>query len=137
MQASKSSVALSAVLAAGYLLIVPAANAQAQQTPQQSPPASSAAPNATSPATPSADIPDQKLDAAAKAVKGITALQNTYEQKLSQAPQSDKGRIADEADSAMAKVVTDQGLSVEEYTNILQVAQNNPTVHQKLLDRLK
>jgi hypothetical protein len=137
MRALKSSVALSAVLTAGYILFVPAANAQAQQTPQQSPPASSTAPDATSPATPSADIPDQKLDAAAKAVKGITALQNTYEQKLTQAPQAEKGRIADEADSAMAKVVTDQGLSVEEYTNILQVAQNNPTVHQKLLDRLK
>jgi Domain of unknown function (DUF4168) len=134
MQVSNGPVALSAVLTAGYLLVAPAANAQAQQTP----PASTTAPNATlSPSAPSADIPDQKLDAAAKAVKGISALQNTYEQKIAQAPQADKNRIADEADSAMAKVVTDQGLSVEEYTNILQVAQNNPTVHQKLLDRLK
>jgi len=134
MQISNGSVALSAVLTAGYLLVAPAANAQAQQTP----PASTTAPNATQMApAPSADIPDQKLDAAAKAVKGISALQNTYEQKIAQAPQADKNRIADEADSAMAKVVTDQGLSVEEYTNILQVAQNNPTVHQKLLDRLK
>jgi hypothetical protein len=134
MRVSNGSAALSAVLTAGCLLFVPAANAQGQQTPQQTPPASSTAPNA---ARPSADISDQKLDAAAKAVKGISALQNTYEQKLSQAPQADKGRIADEADNAMAKVVTDQGLSVEEYTNILQVAQSNPTVHQKLLDRLK
>jgi hypothetical protein len=70
-------------------------------------------------------------------VKGISALKNSYEQKLAKAPQSDKGRIADEANSAMAKVVTEQGLSVEEYANILEVAQNNPTVHQKLLDRLK
>jgi hypothetical protein len=133
MQASNGSIALSAVLTAGYLLFVPAANAQAQQTA----PATSTAPKAESPSTPSADISDQKLDAAAKAVKGISVLQNSYEQKLAKAPQSDKGRIADEADSAMAKVVADQGLSVEEYTNILQVAQNNPTVHQKLLDRLK
>jgi hypothetical protein len=131
MRTSNGPVALSAVLTAGYLLFVPAANAQAQQTP----PTSTTAPNATQ--KPSADISDQKLDAAAKAVKGISALQNTYEQKIAQAPQADKSRIADEADSAMQKVVTDEGLSVEEYTNILQVAQNNPTVHQKLLDRLK
>jgi Domain of unknown function (DUF4168) len=130
MRASDVPVALSAVLAAGYLLFVPAANAQAQQTPP-----ATTAPSATP--APSADISDQKLDAAAKAVKGISALQNTYEQKIAQAPQADKSRIADEADSAMQKVVTDQGLTVEEYTNILQVAQNNPTVHQKLLDRLK
>jgi len=37
----------------------------------------------------------------------------------------------------MAKAVTDQGLSVEEYTAILQVAQNNPTVQDKIIQRLK
>jgi hypothetical protein len=136
MRGSNVSVALRtilAVLTAGYLLCVPAANAQAQQTP----PATSTAPNAGSPSTPAADISEQKLDAAAQAVKGISALRTSYEQKLAEAPQSDKGRIAEEADSAMAKVVADQGLSVDEYTNILEVAQNNPTVRQKLLDRLK
>jgi hypothetical protein len=131
MRASNGPAVLGVAVAAGYLLFVPVANAQAQQTP----PASTTAPKATP--APSADISDQKLDAAAKAVKGISALQNTYEQKIAQAPQEDKSRIADEADSAMQKVVTDQGLTVEEYTSILQVAQNNPTVHQKLLDRLK
>jgi hypothetical protein len=136
MQGSNGSVALRAILAvltAGYLLCVPAATAQAQQTPA----APSTVPNTGSPSTPSADISEQKLDAAAKAVKGISALRTSYDEKLAKAPQSDKGRIADEAQSAMEKVVADQGLSVEEYTNILEVAQNNPTVHQKLLDRLK
>jgi hypothetical protein len=35
------------------------------------------------------------------------------------------------------KAVTDQGLSVEEYTSIMVVAQNDPMVRQKILQRLK
>jgi hypothetical protein len=32
---------------------------------------------------------------------------------------------------------TDQGLSVAEYTEILQIAQNNPAVREKILQRIK
>jgi hypothetical protein len=35
------------------------------------------------------------------------------------------------------KAVTDQGLSVDEYSTILQVAQNDPQVRDKLLQRLR
>lgn len=133
MRASSGTAVSGVLLAAGYLLIAPSANAQAVQP--SAPP--SAAPNVTQPPARSEDISDAKLDAAAKAVRGISMLQSTYEQKLQQTPQSDKARIADEADNAMAKVVADQGLSIEEYTNIIKLAQNDPTVHQKLLERLK
>jgi Domain of unknown function (DUF4168) len=37
----------------------------------------------------------------------------------------------------MEKAVTDQGLSVEEYTTILKVAQNDPVVRGKLVQRMK
>lgn len=130
----RSSAALSIVaLTAAFALSAPSANAQNQ-------PPSSQPPSATSPGTSgsSADIPDQKLDAAAAAVKSVTAVKESYQQKLSEAPSSaEKERIVDEAQSAMTKAVTDQGLSVEEYTSILQVAQNNPTVQNKILERLK
>ena len=36
----------------------------------------------------------------------------------------------------MAKAVTDQGLSVEEYAAILQVAQNDPDVREKIRQRI-
>ena len=36
---------------------------------------------------------------------------------------SDRNRIAEEAHDALLKAVTDQGLSVEEYTSILEVAE--------------
>lgn len=127
----RSSTGLYAVvLTAACLLAAPAVQAQDQKAA----PPSIAKPEAS---TPSANIPEQKLDAAAAAVKGVSAVRDDYEQKLAQAPQDQKPRIVDEADNAMAKAVTDQGLSVEEYTTILQVAQNDPTVRDKLLERLK
>lgn len=121
------------ILSAACLAAVPAANAQ-NQSPS-APPAASP-PAATSPA-PSAAIPDQKLDAAAAAVKGVTAVKQNYEQKFAQAPPADKPRVADEANAAMARAVTDQGISVEEYKQILEVAQNDPVLQKKILDRLK
>jgi len=117
-------------LTAGGLLFAPAANAQ-----QQSPAAPS--PTAPGPTTAPADISDKKLDAAAAAVKKVVALRDTYEQKLAQAPAAEKQRLAGEASDAIEKAVTDQGLSVEEYTTILQVAQNDPVVRSKLVQRMK
>jgi hypothetical protein len=109
---------------------MPAAQAQ-----QQSP----AGPSATtpSPTTTPTIIPDKKLDAAAAAVKKVTVIKNNYDQQLAQAPVDEKKRLQGEAGDAMAKAVTDQGLSIEEYTTILTAAQKDPAVRDKLLQRMK
>jgi hypothetical protein len=112
------------------LLVMPAAHAQ-QQSP--SGPSSVITP---SPPTPT-NIPDKKLDAAAAAVKKVSVIKNKYDQQLAQAPVAEKKRLEDEAGDAMVKAVTDQGLSVEEYTTILNVAQKDPVVHDKLVQRMK
>jgi hypothetical protein len=126
----KSTIGFCAVtLAAAGLLLAAPANAQTQ-TPS--------APSTTTPNRPApADISEKKLDAAAKAVKNVSTIRDSYEQKLVKAPADQKAKLADEASDAMAKAVTDQGLSVEEYTSIIEVAQNDPTVRNKLLQRLK
>jgi hypothetical protein len=117
-------------LTAAGLLFMPAANAQ-----QQSPSGPSV--TAPSPTTTPANISDKKLDAAAAAVKKVSAVKGTFEQKLAQAPAAEKGRLVGEANNAMEKAVIDQGLSIEEYTTILQVAQKDPVVRDKLLQRMK
>jgi Domain of unknown function (DUF4168) len=117
-------------LPAASLLFAPAANAQ-DQSPS-APPMTAPGPT-TMPAT----IPDNKLDATAAAVKSVSAVKHAYQQKLDQAPAAEKERVADEANDAMTKAVTDQGLSIEEYTSIMRVAQADPTVREKLLQRLK
>lgn len=115
-------------LAAAGLLFAAPVNAQAQ---------SPSPPSTTKPKTAPADISEQKLDAAAKAVKNVSTIRDSYEQKLVKAPADQKAKLADEASDAMAKAVTDEGLSVEEYTTIIEVAQNDPAVRNKLLQRLK
>ena len=117
-------------LTAAGLLVMPAAQAQ-QQSP--SGPSSVITPSPTLPT----NIPDKKLDAAAAAVKKVSVIKNKYDQQLAQAPVTEKQRLEGEADDAMAKAVTDQGLSVEEYTTILNVAQKDPVVRDKLLQRMK
>ncbi|MEA2909093.1 MAG: hypothetical protein QOJ15_1174 [Bradyrhizobium sp.] len=116
------------VTAAG-LLFMPAVHAQ-----QQSPSGPSVI--TPSPTTPT-NIPDKKLDAAAAAVKKVSVIKNKYNQQLAQAPVAEKKRLEDEAGDAMVKAVTDQGLSVEEYTTILTAAQKDPIVHDKLVQRMK
>jgi hypothetical protein len=103
-------------LTAAWLLVVPGANAQNQ--------------------SPAPNISDQKLDAAAAAIDHVTSIKQDYQKKLSTAAPADKNRIAGDATNAMKKAVADQGLTVEEYTSILQVAQNDPGVREKLLQRL-
>lgn len=88
--------------------------------------------------TPAANISDQKLDATAAAVKKISAIATTYEQKIAEAPNADdKERISNEAGDAVAKAVSSEGLSLEEYKTIMTVARLDPVVREKLLQRLK
>jgi hypothetical protein len=117
--------AAAAILLIGAdLLCAPAANAQVQ----------SPSPGATD--QPS-NIPDQKLDAAAAAAQRVASLKQDYQQRIAAAAPSDKERIANDAINALAKAVTDQGLSLEEYDSILEVAQNDPEVREKIRQRIR
>jgi Domain of unknown function (DUF4168) len=62
-------------------------------------------------------ITDQKLDKAAAALERIASLQQDLRKQ-------------------MAKAVTDQGLSIDEYAQIMDVAQNDPHVRQKIMSRI-
>lgn len=84
----------------------------------------------------SANIPDQKLDAAALALQKVVDIKRTYEQRIEAASEPERQTIVDEAKNALAKAVTDQGLSIEEYTAIIVIAQRDPEVREKILSRL-
>ena len=86
---------------------------------------------------PPSNIPDQKLDAAAAAIQRVTSLTQDYQQRITAAAPADKERILNEANSALEKAVTDQGLSIEEYNSILEVTQNDPGVRAKIRQRIR
>jgi hypothetical protein len=119
----RSMRALAAAVGAVWLAAAPVAVAQTQAP-------------APAPAQPAQAIPDEKLDKAAAATVQVATLSREYRQQLAVAPQSDKQRIVDEANAAIEKAITDQGLSLQEYSSIMEEARNNPEVHQKILERL-
>ena len=124
-----------AALTVSGLIMTPAANAQMsppqarpqQQSPQAQPPQAQ---------SPSMTISDEKLNAAAAAIGRVTSIRQSYEPKIAAAPAADKQHVTEEANDAMKKAVTDQGLSVDEYNSIIRTAQNDPSVRQKLTQRI-
>jgi Domain of unknown function (DUF4168) len=121
MRVLMRSAAVILLIAMGFFF-VPAASAQVQSPDLSQEPQ---------------NIPDQKLDAAAAAIERVASLKQDYQQRIAAAAPADKERLLDEAFNAMAKAVTDQGLSVEEYDSILEVAQNDPDVREKIRQRIR
>lgn len=111
-------------LGTACLLSIPAAHAQSEpQSPAQQPSSSK--------------ISDQKLDAEAAALQHVVIVHQTYQKQIATAPSSERQRLVADANQAIKKAVTDQGLSVAEYNSILDLAQNDPGVRAKLIDRIK
>lgn len=126
----KQNASLAAVAMLATLLCAPAM-AQAEQ------PAAPKADTAPLAEQNGQQLSDEKLDKAAAAVGKVVALKQRYMERYAAADDTDRPKIADEAQTELKKAVTDQGLSVEEYDGIMQVAQNDTSVREKLLDRLK
>jgi hypothetical protein len=116
---------------------VPQAQMPQQQMPQQVPQMDVPQAQPPAPTNPTTSIPNQKLDAAAAAIQRIASLKRDYQQLLEDAPTDDQPRIADEANIALEKAVTDQGLSVQEYTAIVEMAQNDPQVRRQIIERIQ
>jgi hypothetical protein len=121
---------LAAALAtAGCYLSIPVANVFAQSPPS--------GPSTPAP-TPAPDLSDQKLSAAAAALERVVGLQNDYRQRIAEAEApAEKERLVAEANNELSKAVTEQGLSVEEYSSILDVARDNPEIRGKILQHIK
>jgi hypothetical protein len=130
----KTKIGIAIALAASTLLSLPVAPVQAE-----SPSASEATPKQTAPdqiAKP-INLSDDKLEAAAAAVKRVAAISDKYQQQLAQAPEEKKEGVVREANDALTKAVTEQGLSVEEFSMIMEVAKNDPAVREKIVQRIK
>jgi hypothetical protein len=122
-----------AIAIVGCYLSIPMANVLAQ-----SPPSGPSSPAPTPAPTPAPDLSDQKLNAAAAALERVVSLQNDYRQRIAEAEApAEKDRLVAEANDELKKAVTEQGLSVEEYSSILDVARDNPEVRGKILQRIR
>ena len=113
-----------ATLTAGCYLSIPTV-----KVPAQSP--------SPGPSTSAPDLSDQKLSATAAAMERVANLQKDYRQRIAEAEApAEKERIVAEANKELPKAVTEQGLSVDEYTSILDAARDNPEVRDKLFQHV-
>jgi len=117
-----------AAAALAIVLQAPVAGAQSNNSPQ---------PQIEKDAKPETNVPDEKLDKAAVAIGRVAALKETYAERLQTASEAERPQIINEAKTALTNAVTDQGLSVEEYSKILQVAENDAGIREKIIQRLK
>jgi len=116
---------VAAILTAGYYFSVPTVNVLAQ-APSQGPTISAR------------DLSDQKLNAVGTALERVASLRNDYRQRIAEAEApAEKERIVAEANKELTKAVTEQGLSVEEYTSILDAARDNPEIRDKLFQHVR
>jgi hypothetical protein len=110
-----------AVLTAGCYVCSPTAHALAQSPPP-------------GPSTSTPELSDQKLSAVAAALERVASLREDYGQRIVKAETpNEKERIVEEANNELTKAVTEQGLSVEEYTSILQRARHDSETRRKIL----
>lgn len=124
------------ILGTGVALTAPVAFAQTDQDQDQAQPQSRPQPLQKQP-SPHAAISDQKLDAAAAAMQQVAHVRQDYRQKIQSAEPKDQERLASEGNAALEKAVTDHGLSIDEYNSILTVAQNDPSIRARLMQRLQ
>jgi hypothetical protein len=114
-----------AILTAGCFLFIPTVSVLAQSPPP-------------GPSTSAPELSDQKLNAVAAALERIASLQKDYRQRIAEAEApADKERIVAEAHGEFTKAVTDQGLSLEEYASILDMARDDSEIRDKLLRRVR
>jgi Domain of unknown function (DUF4168) len=85
---------------------------------------------------PSQSFSNQKLDSVASAMRSVAGVKRNYQRQLNDAAPSDQERIIGEARRALEKAVTDQGLTVDEYQEVLEVAQDDQDLRNRLLERL-
>ena len=73
----------------------------------------------------------------AAALERVASLQMDYRQRIAQAEApAEKERIVAEANNELTKAVIEQGLSVEEYTSILNVARDDAEIRGKILQHI-
>lgn len=112
------TIAATAALALAPALALGQTSAQTPQIPQAG----------------STPIPDSTISKAGGALHDVVQLQQKYQGQMSSATPQQKQGISEQANAEAVQAIQSHGLSVQEYSNVVRTAQNNPQVKQRLLE---
>jgi len=85
-------------------------------------------------ALPDGDVPDQVVSQVGKAVAEILKLRQSLEESMAVA-QSDqeKQSLADQVEGAAVRAISDQGLTVDQYNQVITAAQADSDLEERVL----
>lgn len=94
----------------------------------------------TSPAAPpgtpraAAEIPDATVQKTGAALRQVANIQEEFSQRIQTAPAPEqRQQLVDQANRSIIQAITGQGLSVDEYNRVIQLAQADPNLRQRVL----
>jgi hypothetical protein len=119
-----SKIGAIAVALLGAVAIVPVA---AQQPP-------SSEGSAMSDKTLNASVPDETVARTGAALKQVAEIKNVYAPKVEAAPTPDERvRLSNQEIDAAKKAIGEQGLTIDQYNDVMKLAQADPALRERLL----
>jgi len=82
----------------------------------------------------SGDVSDQVVSQVGKAVAEIVKLRQSLEENMAAAPSKDKQQaLAEQVESEAVRVISDQGLTVDQYNQVITAAQADSELEERVL----
>jgi hypothetical protein len=80
------------------------------------------------------DLSDAMVQKVGTALRQTVTIRQKYAERAQSTKSSEEQQVlATQAQSEMVQAISDQGLSVEQYNQVIQMAQADPTLKQRLL----
>jgi hypothetical protein len=82
----------------------------------------------------SGDVPDQVVSQVGKAVAQIVKLRQSLEENMATVQNEDeKQSLADQVESQAVRAISDQGLTVDQYNQVITAAQADADLEERVL----
>lgn len=82
----------------------------------------------------SGDVPDQVVSQVGKAVVEIMKLRQSFEEEMATAQtEEDAQNLANQVETAAVRVISDQGLTVDQYNQVISAAESDDNLEQRVL----
>jgi hypothetical protein len=78
-------------------------------------------------------ISDETVTKVGRAVGQIAMIREAYREGMAEMGDGDKQELAERAEAAAVKAISDQGLSIAEYNRVVATADDDPALEERLL----
>jgi len=95
-------------------------------------------PQATAPGTPSAGVSDAVVVKTGAAVRRVAAIRQSYGPRIAAAgTDSERQNLQQQAMAEATKAINDQGLSLDQYNHVIEMAQADPALGKRVVDAVQ